>query len=541
MVDPEHIKWYLTLFLLLTGISLHSYSDIPTKLADVSPISYINEPEIIFDTHNYTPHDPILVIGDGNFTQNGFSGNGTWQFPYVIENLNITSLDGPAIQIINTTRPFAIRDCLIVTQNQDINYGLYFENVSNGNLEETDVSGFERGLYLKYSRNIQVYESDFFNCWVCIETWSIWNLSLFENTIVDCRGAAILEGISDSMIKNNTLTRTGFGICINAATTVCVESNTIVNGPDGIMYANSRDLYVRKNYFVNLSSVGILSSSSLNGYSPGSESILDIPIRIWVEYNVFENCSWAFVAIIGEVTMFSNNTILSSIVGVLIEEAHGNYIIDNEFLDSAEYGIYCNHAHYNTIYGNLIVNSGISNARDDDRGHNFWDNGEGIGNIWDDHIGLDVYQIPGTSRAKDHYPQRYGSPYISAINETEIVVGISGVNVTWSAFDSDPSIYTIYLDGTEILSEIWNGSSIYLSLEHYEVGTYNLTAIVTDEEGLTSSCTVIVRVIPNYALLIILTVGVGSVGLIIIVFFKNRLRFNFEFRPKGFISKQNDA
>ena len=56
-----------------------------------------------------TPHDPISITSDGNFTNYGFLGTGTVEDPYVIEGLEIITMSSTGIFITDTTKYFVNR------------------------------------------------------------------------------------------------------------------------------------------------------------------------------------------------------------------------------------------------------------------------------------------------------------------------------------------------------------------------------------------------------------------------------------------------
>jgi len=62
-----------------------------------------------------TPHDPILIVGNDNFTlANGVvDGRGTESDPYIIENWVISAENVHGIKIRNTTAYFVIHSCVV--------------------------------------------------------------------------------------------------------------------------------------------------------------------------------------------------------------------------------------------------------------------------------------------------------------------------------------------------------------------------------------------------------------------------------------------
>ena len=63
----------------------------------------------------YSPHDPIYIHGNDNFTsENGVSGgSGTHNDPYIIEGWEINASSQHGITIIGVNVYFTIRDCYI--------------------------------------------------------------------------------------------------------------------------------------------------------------------------------------------------------------------------------------------------------------------------------------------------------------------------------------------------------------------------------------------------------------------------------------------
>jgi hypothetical protein len=82
---------------------------------DTSVLRKHSKPE--YETEGYTPHAPIYINGDENFTEeNGVTGgSGTINDPYIIEGWNITK--APAIRLKYTSSYFVIQNCLLSVQS----------------------------------------------------------------------------------------------------------------------------------------------------------------------------------------------------------------------------------------------------------------------------------------------------------------------------------------------------------------------------------------------------------------------------------------
>jgi len=99
----------------------------------------------IIATVLYQEHDPLTVGGDDEFALNGFTGSGTAEDPYVINELNITNR-GTCITIMNTTAHFILKDCFIKATYS--NYGIILQNVTFGSIEGCKATTCHAGIYL---------------------------------------------------------------------------------------------------------------------------------------------------------------------------------------------------------------------------------------------------------------------------------------------------------------------------------------------------------------------------------------------------------
>ncbi|MGY5872752.1 MAG: right-handed parallel beta-helix repeat-containing protein [Candidatus Thorarchaeota archaeon] len=78
----------------------------------------------------------------------------------------------------------------------------------------------------------------------------------------------------------------------------------------------------------------------------------------------------------------------------------------------------------------------------------------------------------------------------------DIIIGYNSVgrNITWTPQDEFPGNYSITMNGTAIVSENWNDSTIVLSLDSLEVGVYDFEVTVVDRAGQSASDVVRVTV-----------------------------------------------
>jgi hypothetical protein len=89
----------------------------------------------------YTPHAPIVIGDNSEFTSEGFTGYGNSTHPYILEGVEIVGGPWlPCIMIADTNASFVIRNCSFEA-DWDMGAGVALSNVSNGRVEE-----FGRGI-----------------------------------------------------------------------------------------------------------------------------------------------------------------------------------------------------------------------------------------------------------------------------------------------------------------------------------------------------------------------------------------------------------
>jgi len=93
-----------------------------------------------------TTHNPISIEGNDQFTiENGVvSGHGTQEDPYIIENYEISALEGTAISIQSTSKYFEIKGCYIYGSN----YGILLSGVGNGVIINNVFQNNHVGVYI---------------------------------------------------------------------------------------------------------------------------------------------------------------------------------------------------------------------------------------------------------------------------------------------------------------------------------------------------------------------------------------------------------
>jgi parallel beta-helix repeat protein len=106
---------------------------------------------VMFNNGDYTPHDPIIIHSNEDFTyENGVTGgNGTENDPFIIEGWEIDTNE-EAIHIEYTTAYFLIKNCLL----KGASYGIYLRTITVGSISDCIILSNYWGIYISRSTNI---------------------------------------------------------------------------------------------------------------------------------------------------------------------------------------------------------------------------------------------------------------------------------------------------------------------------------------------------------------------------------------------------
>ena len=247
-----------------------------------------------------TPHAPIVIEGDSNFTSpNGVTrGTGSPSDPFVIEGWLIDATSSNGITIRQTRAHLMIRN-LTIEANFPNFWGVYFDFASNATVENVSTHG-KAGVYIWSSWNIAVRES-------VLEGQT--GVALYWSSLITIRGnrigkeegisagggdAVTIEGndisyagrgiwldrVNNTLVANNTITWSGtFGLIVSASTNLSIADNDISsNGWIGASFEGATDGSIVRNRF------------SGNGHAipgQGSGLVLASSLRFQVDHNDF--------------------------------------------------------------------------------------------------------------------------------------------------------------------------------------------------------------------------------------------------------------
>ncbi|MHA2253811.1 MAG: NosD domain-containing protein, partial [Candidatus Kariarchaeaceae archaeon] len=348
----------------LTSISTSAYQSkwVPIAFGDGAQSSpeqghylFDNIKVSVFTQDSLVQHSPILITHDADFAYQGWPGEGTSEYPYIIESLNITG-SGILIQILNTRADFSIIDNYFKGDNN--HHGIELINVTRGTI----------------SNNI------IYNCGTGLKLNTVNDTLISNNTIRDnsVYGINVAENSMNNTICNNTLFRNeNVGIPIGFGGGNFILYNNLSRNGRGITLAqteNNKILYNR------ITSDNHLTFGGLTLY--------------YSNYN--------------ELT---GNTIYGCSNGIRLDFSNYNTISRNQIINSTNFGIYFSTSNHNTITWNNYISSNIggsSQGFDDSTNNSF------CNNFWDDWISPDndgngvvdlPYSIDGSAENYDYYPQ----------------------------------------------------------------------------------------------------------------------------------------
>jgi parallel beta-helix repeat protein len=192
-------------------------------------------------SHSLTPHEPILIDEEADFTfANGVTnGSGTVSDPYVIEGWDINASEGHGISVRDTEAHFVIRNVLVHDGYPKTNDGILLFNVTNGKVENVTALRNYNGLALRYSyKNILQANNVSNNRWygISLDKQSC-NNTISCNVVINNTDSIRLEELSsNNIILENNVSKNLIGILIvnSSQNTIC--KNKVTKNTDGIVF-----------------------------------------------------------------------------------------------------------------------------------------------------------------------------------------------------------------------------------------------------------------------------------------------------------------
>lgn len=220
---------------------------------------------------SYTPHDPIRVYPPyTDFTDQGFTGNGTIEDPYIFENYIITNDTTTLIEILNTDAHFIIRNNYLDGMSGiPIQDGIILHNVTNGIIEKNTVINLMNcgiGVWSQCSNIIVTDNTLINNGYRGISSVKAYNSSFTNNQIYNQIGDGMsFSNSTENLISNNTIHDNGdYGIEMEDSMNNLVTNNSIVNNSDGIIISgNSEQITVSNNSIIGNRGAGVYRGAGI--------------------------------------------------------------------------------------------------------------------------------------------------------------------------------------------------------------------------------------------------------------------------------------
>jgi parallel beta-helix repeat protein len=295
-------------------------------------------------------HDPITIDGNEDFNMtNGLrGGSGTLSDPFRIERWEIDASTFVGIRILNTDAHFVIDNVYIYSGESYC--GIFFYNVTNGCVKNSELTENKYGIYLNSSVNIEIKNNEITNNEydIFIDPLVKTNITgnkLWYNTygvhITSCQGLNIME---------NEVAQNEDGIYLNSADYNRIDGNTLSDNMNGVFLEFSHNnLIINNTGSFNKKAVYLKSSheNMITGNSAHSE---------FAPYSYI-----AIVASDSNNTIISNNDVSEGWRGISLGSCNNITIknnlvcylfINNSVNDNRVEGIYTSKSQYINITDN---------------------------------------------------------------------------------------------------------------------------------------------------------------------------------------------
>lgn len=430
----------------------------------------------------YTPHDPIVITKDSEFTAaNGVTGGGSsYSDPYIISGWEFSPSGKDAVKITMTMMSFKIMNCK-------------FKNAAAGysgiSITSVDSMGY-------ITRN----EFDSNDIGIKMDNWAGGQID--NNTFNSNTKAVVIDSVS-LPVQDNTFTGGQVAISMNSANTARVCRNSFSGVGTGIaVEKKASGTNIHDNSFQSCT-VGISHSAVANGEWPDYEDIFN---------NTFTGTTTGMKLSGGTTNVrIYNNEFNGGSRGVEVSSSNSNYIFENLFAGISSYAVHISGSTGNYVSRNNFMNNngGSSQAFCDGPDNswgttndyeNWWNKQSGKkGNHWSDRFIPDEdrdgftdqpYSISG-STCKDSYALTTIVPYAGLqgkpLSATVIVEKSSGAAPLAAVFIPDVAGGLIPFSYSWQFGDGGTSGIAFPSHTYTAAGTYQAKFTVTDQDGKTAT------------------------------------------------------
>ncbi|MFX0022983.1 MAG: right-handed parallel beta-helix repeat-containing protein [Candidatus Hermodarchaeota archaeon] len=331
--------------------------------------------------------DPLKNWSITAATYNWCRGSGTWEDPYIIENVTIDGQNNHnCIRIDNSDVYFTIRNCTLINGVGEYWHsgGIRLENVTKGSLINNDCSFNQQGIILRFSSNntisrntankntihgITLYDqcndtkiignTACFNshCGIVIrEKYTYYNgynnLVINNNASYNADIGLSLVFIENTEVSNNTAIHNGvypsvgYGISVQASRNITISFNQVQSNGKGINLFNIQECKILNNTAISNEDSGIYIERCTNS--------------IVLENNLSHNQRGIMLrSASSDYDLSYNNSVSRNIAknnywGIYLFYTYNNTILENIAKDNF-YGIYLRRCNQNNVSGNILI------------------------------------------------------------------------------------------------------------------------------------------------------------------------------------------
>jgi len=301
---------------------------------------------------DYTPHDPINIQSDDDFTEeNGVvGGNGTIDNPYTIEGWEING-SGYGIRIFHTTSHFIVRDCRLTA-----GFAIEFNDVTFGAISATITNGGDIGTYVRSSSNITIQDSMFYGRYGLLLYDSVFiSVNNCNATSSSESGYGIrLEDLHFSILSNMTVSKGRFGILLFDCSNIILRDCDVFFSYYGIHFYRCQNLVLRNNSMhENVYNLGIRGTKTSHYYHDidTTNSVNDKPVYFILNESdrILNGIDVGFLGLVGCTRISAEGlSIESNDQGLLLVETTNSSVASSTFSNNC-FGIQLFASSDNTI------------------------------------------------------------------------------------------------------------------------------------------------------------------------------------------------
>lgn len=314
----------------------------------------------------YDAHSPILILDNAGLISAGFPGTGTNADPFLIQNFEIDGAGGSAIAIYDTDLHVKILNCYL-----------------------SDSSGPSATIHLQNVKNVTVENNTLVDCYAGVGLFNSHSNVVRNNTFVNHNTGIFLEDSDHNLLFNNTCvldieSPSGrVGIQLRYSENNSLEENNCSGNNAGIDLFFSHFNTLSANICDDIEGSGMVIDSSMNNtimenicrnnYIAGIvlQSSSSVTTGNVIDNN---NCSgnaliteWGAGVFLSSSTTYdmsnntiSNNELSGNYYGIWVMNAPNNTISSNTVNDDVGSGIYISASSWNRIESNTITGNGDS-------------------------------------------------------------------------------------------------------------------------------------------------------------------------------------